>query len=59
MAIFFADGTSFSTATVSAGKILQVQTDLETGVTECTPNTQLVFKDIPLSKAITPSATSS
>ena len=59
MAIFFADGTSFSTATVSAGKILQVQTDLETGVTECTPNTQLVFKDIPLSKAITPSATTS
>jgi hypothetical protein len=59
MAIFFADGTSWTTATVSAGKILQVQTDQETSHTACTPDTQLVFKDIPLSKAITPSATSS
>ena len=59
MAILFSDGTSFSTATVSAGKILQVQSDVETGHTECTPNQQLVFKDIPLSKSITPSATTS
>ena len=60
MAIFFSDGTSFSTATLTgAGKILQVQTDIETSHTECTPDSQLVFKDIPLSKSITPSATSS
>ena len=60
MAIHFADGTSFSTATLSgAGKILQVQTDIETSHTSCTPDSQLVFKDIPLSKAITPSSTSS
>ena len=60
MTIHFADGTSFSTATLTgAGKILQVQTDQETSHSECTPDTQLVFKDIPLSKAITPSATSS
>ena len=60
MAIHFADGTSFSTATLSgAGKILQVQTDIETSHTSCTPDSQLVFKDIPLSKSITPSATSS
>ena len=59
MAINFSDGTSFTTATVSAGKILQVQTDQETSHTACTPDSQLVFKDIPLSKAITPSATSS
>tara|TARA_R100000315_G_C5138484_1_gene79203 strand:+ start:36 stop:584 length:549 start_codon:yes stop_codon:yes gene_type:complete len=59
MAILFSDGTSFSTATVSAGKILQVQTDQESSHTSCTPNSQLVFKDIPLSKAITPSATTS
>ena len=59
MAINFSDGTSFTTATVSAGKILQVQTDQETSHTACTPDSQLVFKDIPLSKAITPSAASS
>ena len=59
MAIFFADGTSWTTATISAGKILQVQTDKETSHTTCTPDTQLVFKDIPLSVAITPAATSS
>ena len=59
MAINFSDGTSFTTATISAGKILQVQTDQESSHTACTPDTQLVFKDIPLSKAITPSATSS
>ena len=59
MAINFSDGTSFTTATVSAGKILQVQTDQESSHTACTPDTQLVFKEIPLSKAITPSATSS
>ena len=59
MAINFSDGTSFTTATISAGKILQVQTDQETSHTACTPDSQLVFKDIPLSKSITPSATSS
>ena len=60
MSIHFADGTSFSTATLTgAGKILQVVTDQESSHTECTPDTQLVFKDIPLSKAITPSSTSS
>ena len=59
MAINFSDGTSFTTATVSAGKILQVQTDQESSPTACTPHTQLVFKDSPLSKSITPSATSS
>ena len=59
MAINFSDGTSFTTATVSAGKILQVQTDQETSHTALTPDSQLVFKDSPLSKSITPSATSS
>ena len=59
MAINFSDGTSFTTATVSAGKILQVQTDQESSHTACTPDSQLVFKDSPLSKSITPSATSS
>jgi len=57
MAIFFADGTSMTTS--AGGKLLQVQTDQESSHTACTPDTQLVFKDIPLSKAITPSATSS
>ena len=57
MAIFFADGTSMTTS--AGGKLLQVQTDQETSHTACTPDSQLVFKDIPLSKAITPSATSS
>ena len=57
MAIYFADGTSMSTA--AGGKLLQVQTSQVTSHTECTPNTQLVFKDIPVSKAITPSATTS
>ena len=57
MAIFFADGTSMTTS--AGGKLLQVQTDKETSHTECTPDSQLVFKDIPLSKAITPSAASS
>ena len=57
MAIYFADGTSMSTA--AGGKLLQVQTSQVTSHTECTPNTQLVFKDIPVSKAITPSASSS
>ena len=57
MAIFFADGTSMTTS--AGGKLLQVQTDIETSHTACTPDSQLVFKDIPLSKSITPSATSS
>ena len=57
MAIYFADGTSMSTS--AGGKLLQVVTDQETSYTACTPDTQLVFKDIPLSKSITPSATSS
>ena len=59
MAINFSDGTSFTTATVSAGKILQVQTDQETSHTALTPDSQLVFKDSPLSKSITHSATTS
>ena len=57
MAIYFADGTTMSTG--AGGKLLQVQTSQVTSHTECTPNTQLVFKDIPVSKAITPSATTS
>ena len=57
MAIFFSDGTSMTTS--AGGKLLQVQTDQETSHTACTPDSQLVFKDIPLSKSITPSATSS
>ena len=57
MPIYFADGTTMSTA--AGGKLLQVQTSQVTSHTECTPNTQLVFKDIPVSKAITPSATTS
>ena len=57
MAIIFSDGTTMSTA--AGGKLLQVQTSQVTSHTECTPNTQLVFKDIPVSKAITPSATTS
>ena len=56
MAIYFSDGTSMSTA--AGGKLLQVQTDQETSYTECSPDTQLVFKDIPLSKTITPSSSS-
>ena len=57
MTIHFADGTSMSTS--AGGKLLQVQTSQVTSHTECTPDSQLVFKDIPLSKAITPSASSS
>ena len=57
MDIYFSDGTSQSSAT--GGKILQVVTDQETSHTACTPDSQLVFKDIPLSKSITPSAISS
>ena len=57
MGIFFADGTSMTTS--AGGKLLQVQTSQVTSHTECTPNQQLVFKDIPLSKSITPSATTS
>ncbi len=57
MAIFFADGTSMTTS--AGGKLLQVVTDQETSYTECRPDSQLVFKDIPLSVSITPSASSS
>ena len=57
MAIYFADGTSQSSA--SGGKILQVQTFQNTSHTECTPDSQLVFKDTPITKNITPSASSS
>ena len=57
MAIFFSDGTSMTTS--AGGKLLQVQTSQVTSHTACTPDSQLVFKDIPLSKAITPSASSS
>ena len=57
MAIFFSDGTSMTTS--AGGKLLQVQTSQVTSHTACTPDTQLVFKDIPLSQSITPSASSS
>ena len=57
MALIFADGTSMSTA--AGGKLLQVQTSQVTSHTACTPDTQLVFKDIPVSDSITPSASSS
>ena len=57
MTIHFADGTSMSTS--AGGKLLQVQTSQVTSHTECTPDSQLVFKDIPLSTAITPNASSS
>ena len=57
MAIYFSDGTTQSSA--AGGKLLQVQSFSKTDYQACTPDTQLVFKDIPLSKAITPSATSS
>ena len=57
MAIYFSDGTSQSSA--AGGKILQVKTFQKTDSATYTPDNQLVFKDIPLSKSITPSATSS
>ena len=57
MAIFFADGTSMTTS--AGGKFLQVQTSQVTSHTTCTPDSQLVFKDIPVSDSITPSATTS
>ena len=57
MAIFFSDGTSITTS--AGGKLLQVQTSQVTSHTACTPDSQLVFKDIPLSQSITPSSSSS
>ena len=57
MAIFFSDGTSMTTS--AGGKLLQVQTSQVTSHTACTPDSQLVFKDIPLSQSITPSSSSS
>tara|TARA_R100000353_G_scaffold53097_2_gene42427 strand:+ start:1059 stop:1601 length:543 start_codon:yes stop_codon:yes gene_type:complete len=57
MTIHFADGTTQTSA--AGGKLLQVQTSQVTSHTACSPDTQLVFKDIPVSKAITPSASSS
>ena len=56
MSIHFADGTSQSTA--SGGKILQVQTSQVTSSSNCTPDNQLEFKDIPVSVSITPSSSS-
>ena len=56
MAIFFSDGTSMTTS--AGGKLLQVQTSQVTSHTACTPDSQLVFKDIPLSQSITPSSSS-
>mgnify|MGYP003133285482 FL=1 len=56
MSIHFADGTTQTSA--AGGKILQVKTDQETTHTACTPDSQLVFKDIPLSVSITPSSSS-
>tara|TARA_R100001126_G_scaffold8648_1_gene4401 strand:- start:40 stop:579 length:540 start_codon:yes stop_codon:yes gene_type:complete len=56
MSIHFADGTTQTSA--AGGKILQVKTDQETSHTECSPDNQLEFKDIPLSVSITPSSSS-
>ena len=56
MSIFFSDGTSMTTS--AGGKLLQVQTSQVTSHTACTPDSQLVFKDIPLSQSITPSSSS-
>ena len=57
MAIYFADGTSMSTA--AGGKILQVKTFQKTDSATYSPDTQLVFKDTGMTLSITPSATSS
>ena len=57
MAIYFADGTSMSTA--AGGKILQVKTFQKTYSATYTPDSQLVFKDTGMTLSITPSATSS
>ena len=57
MAIYFADGTSQTSA--SGGKILQVKTFQKTDSATYSPDTQLVFKDIPITLDITPSATTS
>ena len=57
MAIYFADGTSQSSA--AGGKILHVQSFVKTDYQACTPDTQLVFKDTPITMNITPSATTS
>ena len=55
MTIHFADGTTQTTAP----KFKQVVTSQVTSHTACTPDTQLVFKDIPISVSITPSSSSS
>ena len=57
MAIYFSDGTTQSSA--AGGKILQVQSFSKTDYQACTPDTQLVFKDTPITMNITPSATTS
>ena len=57
MAIYFSDGTSQSSA--AGGKILQVKTFQKTDSATYSPDTQLVFKDIPITLDITPSATTS
>ena len=57
MAIYFADGTSMSTA--AGGKILQVKTFQKTDSATYTPDSQLVFKDTGMTLSITPSASSS
>ena len=57
MAINFSDGTSMTTSAV--GKLLQVQTSQVTSHTACTPDTQLVWKDTAMTKAITVSANTS
>ena len=45
--------------TLSTGKILQVQNFLKTDYQACTPDTQLVWKDTAMTKAITVSANTS
>ena len=57
MAIYFSDGTTQSSA--AGGKILQVKTFQKTDSATYSPDTQLVFKDIPITLDITPSATTS
>ena len=57
MAIYFADGTSMSTA--AGGKILQVKTFQKTDSASYSPDSQLVFKDTGMTLDITPSATTS
>jgi len=57
MGINFSDGTTQTSA--AGGKLLQVQTSQVTSGSTLQPDSQLVFKDIPVSVSITPSSSSS